>query len=71
MRRAWAQRRLHCHRQSHHQDARASTAGQRHRRTLRRQRPPQLPDRILIINQRHAAAVLREYEDHYTATGRT
>jgi transposase InsO family protein len=32
--------------------------------TLRRERLDRL-DRLLIINQRHAAAVLRQYERHY------
>jgi hypothetical protein len=36
-----------------------------HRRALRRLHPPQTLDRLLTINQRHAAAVLRQYEQHY------
>ena len=31
----------------------------------------ELLDHILIINQRHAGIVLREFEHHFTNTGRT
>jgi hypothetical protein len=31
----------------------------------------ELLNRILVTNQRHATAVLTEYTEHYTATGRT
>jgi putative transposase len=47
------------------QDAGAGAAGQRDRRTLVGSIRRELLDRILIINQRHAAAVLQEYTHHY------
>jgi putative transposase len=40
---------------------RANSIAERFVGTIRRE----LLDRILIINQRHAAAVLRQYECHY------
>jgi putative transposase len=40
---------------------RADAIAERFVGSLRRE----LLDRILIINQRHAAAVLRQYEQHY------
>jgi hypothetical protein len=60
-------RRLHRHRRQDHQDAgadtRANAIAERFVGTIRRE----LLDRLLIINQQHAAAALREYERHYNA----
>jgi putative transposase len=56
---------LRRHRRQGAQDAGAGAAGQRDRRTLVGSIRRELLDRILIINQRHAAAVLQEYTHHY------
>ena len=49
------------------QAPRANAIAERFVGSIRRE----LLDRILIINQRHAAAVLEQYADHYNTTGRT